>query len=52
MDLEFNIKKETQNTMVYQENTEDHPPVIGTLYIQKWYAKKLGNTVTITIKDK
>ena len=30
------LEKETKNTVRYAEKTEGKPPVIGTLYIQKW----------------
>jgi hypothetical protein len=30
------LEKETKNTVRYAEVTEGKPPVIGTLYLQKW----------------
>ena len=36
-ELEFTEKKATKNTICYTEATEpDQPPVVGTLYVQKW----------------
>lgn len=32
----FEIEKETKNTIRYQEVAEGQPPVIGTIYVQKW----------------
>jgi len=33
----FKIEKETKNTIRYQEqNGNGTPPIIGTLYVQKW----------------
>ena len=35
----FEKEKETKNTVRYQEKPEEgKPPVIGTLYVQKWFA--------------
>lgn len=32
----FEYERSTKNTHRYQEVVEDSPPVIGTLYVQKW----------------
>ncbi len=38
--LKFKKLKETKNTVRFEEEAEDgQPPVIGTLYIQKWFVK-------------
>lgn len=38
--VKFKKLKETKNTVRFEEETEDgQPPVIGSLYIQKWFAK-------------
>lgn len=38
--LKFKKLKETKNTVRFEEEPEDgQPPVIGTLYIQKWFVK-------------
>ena len=44
--------KETKNTVRYEEPESDQPIVIGTLYVQKWAAKRLEDpeTITVTIK--
>jgi hypothetical protein len=51
--LKFVIEKETKNSVRYKEvPDEGQPPIIGSLYVQKWYA---GNSktleVTLTKKD-
>jgi len=51
--VKFEIEKETKNSVCYKEVPEDgQPPIIGSLYVQKWY---VGNTknleVTISKKD-
>ena len=41
--------KETKNTVRYEEPESDQPLIIGTLYIQKWALKRLGEPETITV---
>ena len=37
--LTFTREKETKNTIRYAEDlTEGQPTVVGTLYLQKWFA--------------
>jgi hypothetical protein len=44
----FQKEKETKNTVRYEEKPEQgKPPVIGTLYVQKWFA---GERETIEIE--
>ena len=40
--LLFEVEKDTKNTRRYQEKATDGPPVIGTLYVQQWALRKLG----------
>jgi len=50
MKVRFEREKETKNTVRYQEVTDQgKPPIIGTLYLQKWFAADT-NTITITIE--
>ena len=47
MKVKFEREKETRNTIKYHEVPErDKPPIIGTLYLQKWYA---GNCKELTL---
>jgi hypothetical protein len=41
--------KETKNTARYEEPESDQPIVIGTLYLQKWALRHLGDPETITV---
>jgi len=44
----FEKEKETKNTIKFSEKQEKgKPPVIGTLYVQKWFA---GERESITIE--
>ena len=50
MKVNFEREKETKNTVRYQEVSEEgKPPIIGTLYLQKWFAGDC-NKLTITIE--
>ena len=50
--LTFTLERETKNTVRYQEQTDENPAVIGTVYIQK---STLGsnppNKITVTISE-
>jgi hypothetical protein len=50
--LEFKRLRETKNTVRFEEQTEfGKPPVIGTIYIQKWFIGDAQN-VTLTLEAK
>jgi hypothetical protein len=51
MVVEFVKERETKNTIRFQEvdNPEGEPPVIGTLYVQKWVLKRLGDPDRIAV---
>jgi hypothetical protein len=45
--LTFKRLRETKNTIRFEEEAETgHPPVIGTIYIQKWF---VGDAAEITV---
>jgi hypothetical protein len=48
--LTFAREKETKNTVRFQEEpAPGQPPVIGTLYVAKWYAADTQR-LTVTIE--
>lgn len=51
--VKFEFEKETKNSVRYKEVPEDgQPPIIGSLYVQKWYAGNTKNLeVTLSKKD-
>ena len=51
--VKFTIEKETKNSVRYKEvPDEGQPPIIGSLYVQKWFAGNSKNIeVTIAKKD-
>ncbi len=47
----FKKEKETENTFKYKEiEREGEPKFIGTLYVQKFVARALGDTVKVTVE--
>jgi hypothetical protein len=47
--LTFVREKETKNTIRFQEEPDaGQPPVVGTLYVAKWYAQE-AQRLTVTI---
>lgn len=47
--LTFERVKDTKNTTKYEEvAVEGQPPVVGTLYVQKWWANG-SERVTVTL---
>ena len=43
----FTREKETKNTVKFAEaQTQGEAPIIGTLYVQKWFA---GDTTTLKV---
>jgi hypothetical protein len=45
--VRFEFEKETKNSVRYKEVPEEgKAPVIGSLYVQKWFA---GNTKTLEV---
>lgn len=45
--VKFKVEKETKNTVKFEEvPAEGQPPIIGTLYVQKWFA---GNATEIEV---
>lgn len=47
----FKIEKETKHTVRYEEvPAEGQPPIIGTLYVQKWFAGT-ATEIEVTIRN-
>jgi len=48
--LVFVVERETKNTVRYQEETAGKPPVVGTLYVQRWaLGEPVPQQLTVTI---
>ncbi len=49
--LVFVTERETKNTVRFQEEAGGKPPVIGTLYVQRWaLGEPLPQRLTVTIE--
>jgi len=52
IEVKLEIEKETKNTFRYEEVTEGRPPVVKTIYIQKWaLGKNPPKRIKITIEE-
>ena len=50
--LKFTFEKETKNSVRYKEVPDDgKAPVVGSLYVQKWFAGT-SKTLELTIEKK
>lgn len=50
--IKFKFEKHNKNSIRYKEVPEDGlPPVLGSIYVQKWFAGDSEN-IEITIKTK
>ena len=51
--VKFEYEKETKNSVRYKEvPDEGKAPIVGTLYVQKWFAANCKNIeITINKKD-
>jgi hypothetical protein len=50
--IKFTYEKETKNSVRYQELPEPGTaPIVGTLYVQKWFAGD-SKTLELTIEKK
>ena len=45
--IKFTLERETKNTVRYMEDSEGKPPIVGTIYLQKW---ALGTDPPKTLK--
>ncbi len=50
-EADFELEKETKNTVRYAEVTDGKPPIVRTIYVQKWtlpkpYPKRIHIKIT------
>jgi len=52
--VKFEFEKENKNSIRYKEiPKEGMPPIVGTIYVQKWFAGECKNLeIIINKKDK
>lgn len=46
----FDKDRETKNTVRFEEREGEDPPVVGTLYIQKWALRRLGEPSVLRVQ--
>lgn len=51
IEIEFQRERETKNTIRFEEveSQSGEPPVVGSLYLQKWAVKRLGDPQKIRV---
>ena len=49
IERDFEYEKDTKNTIRYTEVAEGQPPIIGTLYVQKWALKGSPKRIKMTL---
>jgi hypothetical protein len=50
IERDFELEKETKNTIRYAEVAQEgQPPVIGTIYVQKWVLKGTPKKLKVTV---
>lgn len=50
--VKFTLEKETKNSVRYKEEPEPgKAPVLGSIYVQKWFAEN-SKTIEVTIEKK
>jgi len=50
--IKFEFEKETKNSVRFKEVPEEgQPPIVGSLYVQKWYAGS-SKTLEVTLSKK
>ena len=47
--ITFDRERETKNTVIYQERGRDDPPAVGTLYVQKFAVRRLGDPAVLEV---
>ena len=50
LEREFEKEKETKNTIRYSEVAKGEPPVIGTIYVQKWAVPNTPDKIKVTVQ--
>ena len=50
LEVSFDKDRETKNTIRFEERAGEDPPVIGTLYLQKWALRRLGDPSVLVVR--
>jgi hypothetical protein len=49
LEISFQRERETKNTVRFEEQVTDAPPVVGTLYLQNYALNRLGNPDSLRV---
>lgn len=50
--ITFELEKQNKNSVRYKETPKDGmPPILGSIYVQKWFAGN-SKTIEVTIEKK
>lgn len=49
LEVTFDKDRETKNTVRFEERAGEDPPIIGTLYLQKWALRRIGDPTALRV---
>jgi len=50
LEITFDKERETKNTVRFEERGGDDPQIVGTLYLQKWALRRLGDPSVLRVR--
>lgn len=50
LEVIFDQDRETKNTFRFEERIGEDPPIVGTLYLQKWASHRLGDPAVLNVR--
>ena len=50
LEITFDKERETKNTVRFEERGGEDPQIVGTLYLQKWALRRLGDPSVLRVR--
>jgi hypothetical protein len=50
LEITFDKERETKNTVRFEERGGEDPQIVGTLYLQKWALRRLGDPTVLRVR--
>ena len=50
LEVTFDKDRETKNTVRFEERAGEDPPMVGTLYLQRWALRRLGDPTVLRVQ--
>ena len=50
LEVTFDKDRETKNTVRFEERVGEDPPMVGTLYLQRWALRRLGDPTVLRVQ--